>query len=103
MIDGLSEEQKRTDTMVKAQLPLVVKLPEPSRSRCLLALSYEYFVQDMEEEAFVLLSMSDSGYYDLQFAVDIVERDDMRELLVIIVQKLIEGGYVSKEILKKKE
>lgn len=93
-MDGLTELQKQVISAVQMQLRLVVTLPQPDKSRCLLCLAYEYFVLDMEEDAFKLLEMADPEYFKDQLAKDMKEIKDMSTIVMTVMQKLVEGGYV---------
>lgn len=93
--DGLTEDQKYIDEAVKAQLPLVLKLPNPYRSQCLLCLAYEYFILDMEEEAYKLLMKADPEYFKDQLAKDIKEIPNMDIIVKRVAKKLVELGFGS--------
>jgi hypothetical protein len=93
-MDGMTELQKQVDSAVRSQLRIVLTLPNPDKSRCLLCLAYEYFIQDMEEDAFNLLSQADPEYFKDQLAKDMKEIENMETIVTSVLQKLIEAGYI---------
>jgi len=94
MRDGLTEEQQAIYKIVESHMVFVATMPEPDKSRCLLSLAYEYFILDMEEEAFKLLEQADSGYFQEQLESDVDSIDNMKEIVTTIMSKLIEIGYI---------
>ena len=103
MKDGLTADQSAILLEVERQVPLVSKLPEPDRSRCLTCLAYEYLLQDMEEKSFDLLSQCDPGYFKEPMANDMKRDPSMNRIVMTILSKLIEIGYVSVNENDKKE
>jgi hypothetical protein len=95
MTDGLTEKQKQIVEEIKAQLPMVYNLPNPSKSRCLLSLAYEYFLLDMEEEAFKLLKQADPNYFGEQLGKDLEEIPQMTTIILCISSKLMELGLIT--------
>lgn len=94
MTDGLNKQQKAILDEVERQVPIVVGLPEPDRSRCLTCLAYEYMLQDMEEKAFNLLEQCDPNYFKQPMADDMKNDPNMNKIVMTILSKLIEIGYV---------
>lgn len=94
MKDGLNAQQNAILEEVERQIPLVSGLPEPDRSRCLTCLAYEYMLQDMEEKAFELLEKCDPGYFKEPMANDMQKDPSMNRIVMTILSKLIEIGYV---------
>lgn len=94
MKDGLTPEQQNIVDEIQRTLLTVRLLPDPDRSRCLLCLAYEYFVMDMEEEAYKLLKEADKNYFGDQLRKDTDEIPGMSEILVTILNKLTEIGLV---------
>jgi hypothetical protein len=92
--DGLSEIQRKIDAAVKQQLPFVLRMPDPDRSRCLFCLAYEYLNLDMEERAFPLLEQADPDYFAAQLKEDMAKIPNMTEMVMRILQKLVDAGYV---------
>ena len=99
MNDGLTEEQIFIIDEVKAQLPIVLTLSNPDKSRCLLGLSYEYFLMDLEEEAYKLLKQADPAYFGEQLGKDMKEIPNMDIVVFTITSKLIELGLVLEDII----
>lgn len=94
MNDGISRENQEVITAIKAQLPIVLRMPDPDKSRCLLALSYEYMIMDMEEEALKLLKQADPEYFKEQLSKDMKDIPNMDIIVMSISSKLIELGIV---------
>ena len=94
MKDGQTDEESKVITAIKATLPLVLTLPNPDKSRALLGLAYEYFIMDMEEEAYKLLAMADPAYFGEQLRKDMEEIPNMEEVVMRILDKLMEIGVV---------
>jgi hypothetical protein len=93
-MDGLSDLQKQVVQAIKSQLPMVRALPNPDKSKCLMCLAYEYFMLDMEEEAYKLLSEADPEYFKDQLAKDMDEDSDVALVVSRIIDKLIDIGVV---------
>ncbi len=93
MKDGLDEHQEWALKEVERILPIVLKFEEPNRSRSLTGLAYEYFIQDMEEKAFKILEMCDPNYFKEPMKQDMKD-PAMEKIIMTIVAKLIESGYV---------
>jgi hypothetical protein len=91
--DGMTEVQKLVDQAVQAQLPMILKVPEPDRSKALVCLAYEYFILDMEEKAFAILDKADPNYFSEGMKKDLQD-PQMNQIFMTIVAKLIESGYV---------
>lgn len=96
MVDGLTEEQKQIDVAVQKQLPSVLKLPEPDRSKCLMCLAYEYFNLDMEEKAFTIIQKADPNYFNNQLKEDMKD-PDIQKIVMRILGSLMNAGYVKVE------
>jgi len=94
MKDGLNEEQRKIIEEVERQVPLILKLPEPGRSKCIVCLSYEYLIQDMEEKAFSLLESADPNYFKDPMKKDMEKDPRMAELVMTMLSKIISMGYV---------
>jgi hypothetical protein len=94
MNDGLTKEERWMVEQIKAQLPLIEKIPNPDKSRCLLGLAYEYFLMDMEEEAYKLLEKADPAYFSEQLGKDMEEMSEMTEIVMRILDKLMDIGVV---------
>ncbi|HUV84319.1 MAG TPA: hypothetical protein VMV86_01340 [Methanosarcinales archaeon] len=91
---GLSDIQKQVVRAVEFQLPMVRTLPDPDRSKCLMCLSYEYFILDMEELAYPLLEEADPEYFKDQLAKDMAEDENITTIVLRIMDKLIDVGVV---------
>lgn len=94
MQDGLTELQKDILRQVERATPQVLALPEPNRSKAIVGLAYEYFLQDMEEKAFGLLEQADPNYFKEGKKKDL-EDPLMNKIFFTIIGKLIESGYVT--------
>jgi hypothetical protein len=94
MKDGLTEDQKFIIKQVEGMVPVCVALPEPDKSRTMMCLAYEYFVLDMEEEAFKLLKQADPLYFGEQLAQDIDDIEGIKQVVDTIAIKLVEIGIV---------
>ena len=90
--DGFDKRQKEIDLEVKAQLPVVLTLPEPDRTRCLFLLSYEYLYLEMEEEAFNLLKMADHSYFGCSLVDDISSVPGMDIIVATFIGKSVQVG-----------
>ena len=101
--DGLDKDQKYIVDQIKQQLPSVKKLPEPDRSRYLVSLAYEYFLQDMEEDAFKLIEMADPNYFKGQMSKDMGTVEGFDKIVTVIMSKLLELGYFVDPKEKKKK
>jgi predicted transcriptional regulator len=94
MNERISPNDQKTVDEIKRMLPLVLPMPNPNKSRCLLGLAYEYFIMDMEEEAYKLLLMADPEYFKDQLAEDMKEMPNMKEVVLTIMHKLVELGLI---------
>ena len=94
MNDGLTPEEQWVVDQIKAQLPIITKLPNPDKSRCLLSLAYEYMLLDMEEDAIKLLKQADPEYFKGQLSKDMKEIPNMDIIVLSISSKLIELGII---------
>jgi len=93
--DGLTDTQKFVHDAVQQQLPFIDELPEPDKSRCLMALSYEYFNVEMEEEGFKLLKISDPDYFKEQLEKDMRADEIIKMIAVSIAEKIIDMGLTT--------
>jgi hypothetical protein len=93
MTDGLSDKQKFIDGEIQELLPEVLKIPEPDRSRSLVCLAYEYFMVDMEEDAFSILRNVDPSYYKNEMHSDMKD-GEMKHIFMSIMSKLVDTGYI---------
>ena len=91
-IDGYSKKQKEVDLEVKNQLPGVLAMSEPDRTRCLFLMSYEYLYLEMEEEAFGLLKMADQGYFTSSLIEDISSVPGMDIIVATFIGKSVQVG-----------
>ena len=92
-MDGLSEIQELVDAAVQEQLPTILNLKEPSRTKALTCLMYEYLLQDMEEKAFELMDLADPDYFKLHFMNDLKD-PQFKQIFQTMVHKFIELGYI---------
>lgn len=92
--DGLDTVQKTIIDEINKQLPSVLKMPNPDKSRCLVSLAYEYFNLDMEEEGFKLIEQCDPQYFKGQMAEDMKNIRDFDQIVVAIMAKLLHLGYI---------
>lgn len=97
-MDGLTDLQKQIIKAVEAQLPLVRTLPNPYKSKCLMCLSYEYLILDMEEKAIPLLKEADPKYFGDQLAEDMKEDPTITLIVMAISAKLEELGIIKVKI-----
>lgn len=95
MYDGISKEDQEMVDQIKAALSLVMNLPDPDKSRCLLSLAYEYFLMEMEEEAYKLLMHADPNYFSAQLKEDMKTIPNMDQIVTRIAGKLIELGVIT--------
>lgn len=98
MKDGLTQEEQQMVSEIKSLLPTVRLLPDPDRSRSLLCLAYEYFLMDMEEEAYKLLEEADQNYFGEQLGKDMKDITGMTEIVMRILNKLMDIGIVKIKI-----
>lgn len=94
MNDGISAKDQLVVDEIKKQLPFVLTLPNPDKSRCLLSLAYEYIIMDMEEEGMKLLRQADPEYFKEQLSKDMKDIPNMEIIVLSISSKLIELGIV---------
>ena len=94
MRDGLTLEEQQMIGEINKALPIAMSLPNPDKSRCLLGLAYEYFLMNMEEEAYKLLEQADPDYFGEQLGKDMKEIPNMEEVVMRILDKLMEIGVV---------
>jgi len=93
--DGLTDEQKWIIEEIKEHLPFILEhVPNPDKSRALLGMAYEYFLMDMEDEAYALLLKADPEYFKDQLKEDMVMIPNMRQIVFRIMGKLVELGLV---------
>jgi hypothetical protein len=102
MNDGLTADEVQMVAEIKTQLPFIMKMPNPDKSRCLLSLAYEYLIMDMEEEAMKLLRQADPEYFKDQLSKDMKEIPNMDIIVMSISSKLIELGII-KVVAKQEE
>lgn len=89
------EEKKKIVREVQKQVPLALRMPEPDKSRVLTCLAYEYFLLDLEEEAWKLIRQADPEYYKTEVHKDMENDASMEKIFMTIAAKLIESGYLS--------
>jgi len=65
-----------------------------------MCLAYEYLNLDMEEYAFPLLEEADPGYFKDQLKEDMEKIPNMTEIVMRIIEKVIEAGYVKVKFLE---
>lgn len=94
MNDVIDLDNVKMIAEIKTYVPMALQLPEPDKSRCLLCLAYEYFMMDMEEEAYKLLLFADSNYFKDQLKIDMKTVPNMDKVVMRIARKLILIGVV---------
>lgn len=90
----MDSETKYVLEQCKIMLPTVLQMPEPQKSRCLMGLAYEYFIADLEEEAYKILKKADPKYFGEQLGKDMKEDPIIKQIVFRIASKLIEIGLV---------
>ena len=91
----MNDEQKKIAREVQKQVPVAMTMPEPNKSRVLTCLAYEYFLLNMEEEAWKLIRQADPEYYKEGIHKDMAADASMEKIFMTIAAKLIESGYLS--------
>jgi len=92
--DGLDINQKTVIDEINQQLPTVLKMPNPDKSRCLVSLAYEYFNLDMEEDGFKLINQCDPRYFKTHIAEDMKNIKGFDTIVIAIMAKLMYLGYI---------